>query len=104
MRVNKLIRLWVHGGRGGIYDASPLHRRTGVINAASTTTVSILLTFIIRPGYEERNMSVIKQAVSWWSFVGGDMTPQKLLRAAADIGYVAVELVEQEYWPLVKEH
>ncbi len=49
-------------------------------------------------------MSVIKQSVSWWSFVGGDMTPQKLLRAAADIGYVAVELVEQEYWPLVQEH
>ncbi len=48
-------------------------------------------------------MSAIKQAVSWWCFVEGGMTPQKLLRAAADIGYAAVELVEQEYWPLVKE-
>ena len=49
-------------------------------------------------------MSAIKQAVSWWCFVEGEMTPQKLLRAAADIGYVAVELVEQEYWLLVKEY
>src|SRR2546422_11003477 len=32
------------------------------------------------------------------------MTPQKLMRAAAYIGYAAVELVEQEYWPLVKEY
>ncbi len=40
MRVNKLIRLWLRGGRG-------------VINAASTTTVSILLTFIIAPHRRE---------------------------------------------------
>src|SRR6266702_8418935 len=33
--------------RGGIHDASPPVKRTGVMNAASTTTVSILLTFII---------------------------------------------------------
>ncbi len=47
MRVNKFIRLWVHGGRGGIDDAGPPVKRTGVINAASPTSVSILLTFII---------------------------------------------------------
>jgi hydroxypyruvate isomerase len=53
---------------------------------------------------QEKSMSAIKQAVSWWCFVGGDMTPQKLLRVAADIGYAAVELVEQEYWSLVKKY
>ena len=49
-------------------------------------------------------MSSIKQSVSWWCFVRPGMTPQQLLRAAADIGYQAVELVEPEYWPLVKEY
>ncbi len=34
MRVNKFIRLWLRGGSGGIHDAA-------------TTTVSLLLTFII---------------------------------------------------------
>ncbi len=47
MRVNKFIRLWIHGGRGGIDDASAPVKGTGVINAAPTTTVSLLLTFII---------------------------------------------------------
>ena len=49
-------------------------------------------------------MTALKQSVSWWCFVQGDMTPRKLLRAVADIGYQAVELVEPEYWPLVKEY
>ncbi len=47
MKVNKFIRLWVHRGSGGIDDASPPAKWTGVINAAATTIVSILLTFII---------------------------------------------------------
>ncbi len=49
MKGNKFIRLWVHRGSGGIYDASRLRRPTGVINAAATTIVSILLTFIMTP-------------------------------------------------------
>src|SRR5881227_1842606 len=32
------------------------------------------------------------------------MTPRQLVRAAAGIGYQGVELVEQEHWPLIKEH
>ena len=36
MKGNKFIRLWVHRG-------------SGVINAAATTIVSILLTFIMTP-------------------------------------------------------
>jgi hydroxypyruvate isomerase len=49
-------------------------------------------------------MSQIKQSVSWWCFAEAGMTPQQLLRAVADIGYQAVELVEPEYWPLIKDY
>ncbi len=51
MRVNKFIRLWLRGGSGGIHDASPPVKRTGVMNAAAPTTVSILLTFISSPAF-----------------------------------------------------
>ncbi|MEZ4668242.1 MAG: TIM barrel protein [Anaerolineae bacterium] len=49
-------------------------------------------------------MSAIRQSVCWWCFVPGKMNPDALLRAAADIGYEAVELVDEEYWPLVKQY
>ena len=49
-------------------------------------------------------MARIKQSVSWWCFARGDMTPEKLVRAAAEIGYEAIELVEQQYWQLIKDH
>src|SRR5712692_5031611 len=55
---------------------------------------------------EERrkNMHRLKQSVSWWCFAQGALLPQTLVRAAADIGYEGIELVDQEYWPLIKEH
>ena len=49
-------------------------------------------------------MGHIKQSITWWSFALGDMTIERLVRIAADIGYEAIELVEQEYWPLIKDH
>lgn len=49
-------------------------------------------------------MNSIKQSVSWWCFAEVGMTPQQLLRTVADIGYQAVELVEPEHWPLIKEY
>ena len=49
-------------------------------------------------------MGRIKQSVAWWCYVRGEMTPERLVRAAADIGYDAVELVEPAYWQLVKDH
>ena len=49
-------------------------------------------------------MSQIKQSVCWWCFERTGITPRQLLRAAADIGYVAVELVEPEHWSLIKEY
>ena len=49
-------------------------------------------------------MGHIKQSVAWWCFVPNEMTPEALVRAAAEIGYEAIELVGPEYWQLVKDH
>src|SRR5947208_8319531 len=49
-------------------------------------------------------MGHIKQSITWWSFALGDMTIERLVRMAADIGYEAIELVEQEHWQLIKDH
>jgi hydroxypyruvate isomerase len=49
-------------------------------------------------------VSALKQSVSWWCFVPEALTPRAFLRTAADAGYEAVELVPQDYWPLVREH
>jgi len=49
-------------------------------------------------------MTPLKQAIAWWCFVPRKLTPEALLRAAADLGYAAVELVDPEYWPLVKQY
>ena len=46
----------------------------------------------------------IRQALAWWCFARGEMTPERLVRAAADMGYDAIELVEPPYWPLVRDH
>ncbi len=46
----------------------------------------------------------IRQSVSWWCFVPDKLTPAELLRAAADIGYEAIDLVAPEHWPLVKQY
>lgn len=49
-------------------------------------------------------MRYLKQSVSWWCFVNERLSPRAFLRAVADMGYQAVELVDQEAWPLVKEY
>ena len=49
-------------------------------------------------------MSKIKQSASWWCFVPGKMSPEAFVRACAEAGYDAVELVGQEYWGLAKDH
>jgi hydroxypyruvate isomerase len=46
----------------------------------------------------------IRQSVAWWCFVPEKLTPEALVRAAAEIGYEGVDLVEQAYWQLVKDH
>lgn len=47
-------------------------------------------------------MGKIKQSIAWWCYARGEMTPERLVATAAEMGYEAVELVGQEYWPLVK--
>ena len=49
-------------------------------------------------------MSRIKQSLSWWCFARAGMRPDALVRAVADIGYEAVDLVGREHWRLVKDH
>jgi len=49
-------------------------------------------------------MAHIKQSVAWWCFTPGKMTPEDLVRTAAEIGYEAIDLVGQEYWQLIKDH
>lgn len=47
-------------------------------------------------------MGKIKQSIAWWCYARGEMTPERLVATAAEMGYEAVELVGQEHWPLVK--
>src|SRR5260221_10806494 len=49
-------------------------------------------------------MSRIRQSISWWCFIPGKMTPEAFVKAASEIGFEALELVEPEYFPLLKGH
>jgi hydroxypyruvate isomerase len=49
-------------------------------------------------------MSRIAQSVAWWCFVPRRMTPEAFVRAAAEAGYAAIDLVPQQYWRLVADH
>jgi hydroxypyruvate isomerase len=49
-------------------------------------------------------MDRIKQSIAWWCFAQGDMTIQRMMHLAADIGYESIELVEQEHWQFIKAH
>jgi hydroxypyruvate isomerase len=48
-------------------------------------------------------MASIKQSFSWWCFAQLVPAPQ-LMRAAAEIGFLGVELVPQEHWQMLKDH
>ncbi|GAC1402599.1 MAG: TIM barrel protein [Chloroflexota bacterium] len=48
-------------------------------------------------------MNRIKQSLSWWCFAGSGVAPATLLRAAREIGYEAVELMEPEHWHLARD-
>ena len=45
----------------------------------------------------------MKQSFAWWSF-GRDAGPETLLKAAAALGFDGVELIEEDYFPLVQQH
>lgn len=48
-------------------------------------------------------MARIKQSAAAWCFVRGDMTPERFIRGAAEVGMSAVELIDSAHWPLAKE-
>lgn len=45
----------------------------------------------------------MKQSFTFWSFANRGLTPEQLFKTAADIGYRAVELVDEDLFPLVKK-
>lgn len=49
-------------------------------------------------------MNQIEQAFSWWCYTGRGVEPEDILKHAADIGFVGVDLVGEDHWPLVKDH
>ena len=49
-------------------------------------------------------MNKLKQSVSWWCFVPNLMSPEMLVRTSAELGYAAVELVDEPYFQLAKDH
>ncbi len=49
-------------------------------------------------------MGHIRQSFAWWCVAGRGIAPETLVREAAAIGYVAVDLAEQDYWPLIRAH
>ena len=45
----------------------------------------------------------MKQSFSWWCF-DGRVELEDMLRAAKRIGLTGIELIEPEFWPVVKKH
>ncbi len=48
-------------------------------------------------------MGRINQSFAWWPFARKGVDPEKLIKTAAEIGYKSIEMLPEEYWPLVKE-
>ncbi len=49
-------------------------------------------------------MASLKQSISWWCFDRSGISPERLVNAAVEIGYVAFDLAGQEHWPLISDH
>ncbi len=49
-------------------------------------------------------MIAIAQSIAWWCFVPAYFTPEAFVRAVAEAGYLAIDLVPPEYCALVKAH
>lgn len=49
-------------------------------------------------------MTHFKQSIAWWCYARGEITPEQLVRSAAEIGYAGVDLVPPEHWQLVRDH
>jgi hydroxypyruvate isomerase len=48
-------------------------------------------------------MSRIKQSVCYWCFAREGMSPETMIRKAADIGYHSVEMLPREHWDMVRD-
>jgi hydroxypyruvate isomerase len=48
-------------------------------------------------------MSSFKQSLAWWCFCRKGVDPHRLIREAARIGYQGVEMVDQQYWPAIRD-
>jgi hydroxypyruvate isomerase len=49
-------------------------------------------------------MSVISQSVAWWCYVPEKLAAAQFVRAVAEAGYRAIDLVPPDYWSLVSDH
>jgi hydroxypyruvate isomerase len=49
-------------------------------------------------------MSTIGQSVAWWCFVPRKMRPEEFVRAVAEAGYAAIDLVPRPFLRLVADH
>ncbi len=47
-------------------------------------------------------MGRIKQSVVWWCFANKAGGAEALIKAAKEIGFSSVEMLPEEYWPMVK--
>jgi len=47
---------------------------------------------------------MISQSVAWWCFVPDKLNPEEFVRAVADTGYAAIDLVPSSYYELVAGH
>lgn len=46
----------------------------------------------------------MQQSAAWWCFVPHAFTPETFARTLVELGYVGVDLVPEQYWPLVRDH
>src|SRR5208282_5176878 len=47
---------------------------------------------------------MISQSVAWWCFVPDKLNPEEFVRAVAETGYAAIDLVPPTYYELVVAH
>ncbi len=47
---------------------------------------------------------MLKHSIAWWCLVPGKMTPDALIRTAAEIGYDAIDLAPPEHWQAIRDH
>ena len=47
----------------------------------------------------------MKQALTWWAFVGSSSySPEEVMTAAKQMGFAAMEMMQPEQIPMVKDH